>query len=317
MADDGDEATPVTPDEAFAVLGNEARLEIVRALGEAGGPLGFSELHDRVGVRDSGQFNYHLDQLVGHFVAKDEDGYRLRRPGRHVVEAILSGAVTATPTVERTRVDRTCQYCGAPVEIIWRSGSIELYCSECPGTYGTRGDVPDLAGDTGYLGRTPLPPAGLQDRDPADALDAGWTWGGLELLAISAGMCPRCSATIDRVVRVCEDHDTSQGLCETCDGLKQVRLSVYCTNCIYESGGDFLIHLLAQTPVLAFLADHGYNPVAPSKGRSIRHLQAVYEEDLERVEPFRATFTIPADDETLVLTVDDGLEIVDVERRPA
>lgn len=314
MASDGADAGTIPPDEAFAILGNETRLEIVRALGEADDPLGFSALHDRVAVRDSGQFNYHLDQLLGHFVEKEDDGYRLRRPGRRVVEAILSGAVTETPDFERTRVDRPCQYCGAPVEIVWRSGSIELYCSECPGTYGRRGGTEELDDESGYLGRTPLPPAGLQDRTPEVALQAAWTWGGLELLAMSAGICPRCAATLERTVDVCEDHDASDGLCPKCEALKQVRVHAHCTNCIHESGGDFIIHLLAHTPVLSFLTDHDLNPVAPSAGTSLHRLQSLYEEDVESVDPFRATFTIPADDEALDVTVDDDLDVVAVER---
>ena len=62
------------PDEAFVTLGNETRIEILRALQDAGGPLAFSELRDRVGVDDPGQFNYHLGKLAGHFVRKDEGG---------------------------------------------------------------------------------------------------------------------------------------------------------------------------------------------------------------------------------------------------
>jgi len=51
---DGSESSTLSPDDAFRVLGNETRMEILRALGDADGPLPFSELHDRVGTRDSG-----------------------------------------------------------------------------------------------------------------------------------------------------------------------------------------------------------------------------------------------------------------------
>lgn len=62
---DTDEPTPLTPEEAFAVLGNEIRVDILRALWEAGEPLAYSELQERIGVCDSGRFNYHLRKLVG------------------------------------------------------------------------------------------------------------------------------------------------------------------------------------------------------------------------------------------------------------
>jgi DNA-binding transcriptional ArsR family regulator len=56
---------PVTPDEAFAALGDPTRIAILRALFEdPHEPTAFSDLRRAVGVRDSGQFNYHLGELV-------------------------------------------------------------------------------------------------------------------------------------------------------------------------------------------------------------------------------------------------------------
>ena len=69
MTDDG---ATLAPDDAFELLGNETRVRILQTLGTADEPVPFSELHDRVGLRDSGQFNYHLDRLVGHFLQKTD-----------------------------------------------------------------------------------------------------------------------------------------------------------------------------------------------------------------------------------------------------
>ena len=74
-------ATMLSPEEAFSVLGNRARLEILQTLGEADDTLAYSELFARMEYDDSGNFSYHLDKLVGHFVAKTDAGYVLRRPG--------------------------------------------------------------------------------------------------------------------------------------------------------------------------------------------------------------------------------------------
>jgi len=318
MSEDGaGQPGPATPDEAFALLGDETRLDIVRELGAADDPLAFSALHDRVDVRDSGQFNYHLEKLVGHFVAKTDGGYRLSRAGRRVVEAILSGAVTEEPGLERTAIDETCRYCGADVEIVWRSGSLEMYCTECAGRYGNRAGDGELPGDGGYLGRMPLPPAGLQDRTPDEVLQAAWAWGGLEILAMSAGICPRCSATVDRTVDVCADHDASEGLCPTCEALHRVTVGVECGNCIFTSGGDFAIVLLANTDLLAFLADHGNNPVLPASSAALYRILGDYAEAVHSTDPFHASFTFTAGADTITLTVDDDLEVVSVQREPA
>lgn len=71
-ADEG--GAGLSPDDAFGLLGNETRLAILQALGDAADPLSFSELRDRVWVSDSGQFNYHLDQLTGPFVGQTDEG---------------------------------------------------------------------------------------------------------------------------------------------------------------------------------------------------------------------------------------------------
>ena len=122
------EATPLSPDEAFSVLGDQARLGILRALATADGPLAYVELYDAVEYDDSSNFSYHLDKLVGHFVRKTDDGYRLYDAGRRVVEAVVSGAVTDT----RGRTDRDRK----AVPFLWsrghrgfpaRSGRTELY----------------------------------------------------------------------------------------------------------------------------------------------------------------------------------------------
>lgn len=133
----GDETTPLSPDDAFGVLGNQTRMEILQTLSRADGPLSFSELCDRVGVSGSGQFNYHLGELTGHFVKNAENGYLLDDPGRRVIEAILSGATTDTPRVEPTEIDFDCHHCGAPVEVSYDRGTMQMSCSACSGHFST------------------------------------------------------------------------------------------------------------------------------------------------------------------------------------
>ena len=111
---DRSDTSALPPDEGFEVLGNETRMEILRALGEAGEPLQFSELRERVGVRDSGQLNYHLERVVGQFVRKRGRLRSARRAGAWS-RSSSSGVVTETPVVEPTRIDHPCHYCGSPI----------------------------------------------------------------------------------------------------------------------------------------------------------------------------------------------------------
>lgn len=69
MTGNVEKSSVLSPDAAFCALGNGTRIRILQTLGEAHDRLSFSELCDRVGIRHGGQFHYHLDELVGHFVA--------------------------------------------------------------------------------------------------------------------------------------------------------------------------------------------------------------------------------------------------------
>jgi DNA-binding transcriptional ArsR family regulator len=301
-----DEAAGPAPDEAFAALGNETRMAILRALGEAGTSLSFSELRDRVGVRDSGQFNYHLDRLVGHFVRRSDEGYELRRAGERVVESVLSGAVTEAPEVGPTEVEQSCQYCGTQVLMGYREERTRLFCTECPGIYGPEG--PD---DHGLLGTLFLPPAGIEGQTPSELLRAAYTWGGLATMSAVGGVCPRCSATVEESVEVCEAHERADGVCDACGGRYAVGVRFRCTNCIYDRAGAFGAALLANLDLLQFLTEHGVNPVGQSS-RSAVGVAMDYEEDVISAEPFQARFTYTVGGDAITLTVDDDLSVVDV-----
>jgi hypothetical protein len=310
-----DRAETPSPDEAFATLGSETRLSILQALGAADRPLAFSTLFDRVDVDDSGRFNYHLGRLVGHFVGKTDAGYELTQAGRRVIEAVLSGAVTDAPVVERTRLDQPCHYCGAPIEVSYRQDRVLKYCTDCPGRNRAPSGVPDAPAE-GYLGSLPLPPAGVQGRTPSEVYEAAWTWANLEFLAEAAGVCSRCSAALSESVTVCEDHTDVDDVCAACGNRHAVEFYADCPNCINDLRGPFVLKLVSHTELLGFLTDHDLNPVAPSR-ENIAAVDAVhmdYEEEVCSRAPFEARFTFSADGDTLSLTVDDDLQVVDVER---
>ena len=315
MAGSEDVADRLSPEDAFAVLGNETRLGILRALGEADGPVAFSELYDGVDVDDSGQFNYHLDKLVGHFVHKGEDGYFLREPGQRVVEAVLSGAVTETPEMERTGVDLSCRICEAPVEARWIEGSVELYCTSCDGAWSQARGGPPRGGDaeTGYLGRLLLPPAGLRDRDPDEVVQTAWTWTILEILSSANGICPRCSGPIERTVSVCTAHEYGGGVCESCHHRYAITASFHCTNCVFSTGGSGGLAVIGHPAMFAFLSDQGFDPIQPADTGVVEAIHQGYTEEILGTDPLDARFTFEADSSTLILRVDEELNVTAVD----
>ena len=93
---EGQTATGVAPEEAFSALGHEIRVAILRTLWEAE-TAAYSEVKERVGVRDSGQFNYHLGKLVDHFVERTVEGYHLSEAGQQTMQAIHAGIFDELP----------------------------------------------------------------------------------------------------------------------------------------------------------------------------------------------------------------------------
>ena len=306
-----EESETISPEEAFSVLGDETRLQILQTLGEADDPLAFAELFDRVEYDDTANFNYHLKQLNGHFVRKTDEGYALRHAGRRIIEAILSGAVTDPPVIERRPVDTPCPLCGGQMEVSYRKERLSAYCTDCGGTRSESSDTVDgptgAAGD--IIGSVGLPSAGVHGRTPTELLRAAEIWSVAHGQATTRGVCPRCSAPVDRSVHVCENHDATDGRCEACGQRFAVTTAVSCTNCIVSGESAFTSYLLGTTEVMAFLLDHGVDPIRPESF----HLRE-YEETVLSVDPFEARFTFTADNETLTLTVDDDLSVVEVKR---
>ena len=88
--------SPTIPPSIGALLADETRIRILSELYavrvdevEPDG-LQFSTLRRRVGVADSGRFNYHLDQLSDKLVMKTEDKYRLTPAGERLVRALVA-----------------------------------------------------------------------------------------------------------------------------------------------------------------------------------------------------------------------------------
>lgn len=310
MTDDPEAERWLSPDEAFEALGNETRVEILRALALEDEPMSFTTLRNDLGIRQGGRFTYHLDKLVGHFVSKTDDGYVLRDPGRRVVEAILSGAVTGDQVLEPTTIDFPCRHCGEPVEVRYDHGTMRLSCTGCSGHFDPATDPGEVAdAESGTLANIRMPPAGIQGRSAEEVLRASATWGHLTSHALACGVCPRCSATLDRAVRICEDHDTSGDTCDRCGSRFVVKIDITCSNCTYDARTSAVILALPVPEVLVFVGEQGLNTTS----RGIEWGWE-FEEEVVSTEPFEGRFTFSIDGDEITLTVNDDLEVVSVTR---
>lgn len=309
---DETDASTLAPDEAFAVLGNETRIQILQYLGEADGRLTFSELRERLGRPDSGQFNYHLNQVVGHFVSKTDDGYELRQPGTRVIEAILSGAVTGAPEMEATPVDVACLYCGGGTEVSYRQERLLWRCTECAGTFADREATSEAFGTlpTGTIDLAYLPAAGVDDRTPREMLEASDIWSAAEDVALSNGVCPRCSGTVEDTVTVCENHDGDEGVCERCHTRRGVTVSSECANCSHTTEGTLLFHLLGDPTFRSVFDSRGVDVMAtPPEEMSAFN---IVDHEVLGTDPFRARITHAVEGDEVSLIVDDELTVTEV-----
>ncbi|MFW6152865.1 MAG: ArsR/SmtB family transcription factor [Halobacteriota archaeon] len=302
---------PLTSEEAFKMLGNESRLSILQALGDADGPLPFAELYEPLDLPDSANLAYHLDILRDHFVTRTDDGYELTEAGRQVVIAVAIGMGTPAPSRPHEPVSISCAFCGAQVEVFYRDEHVHLFCTGCDGLVVGTPRANDEE-SSGFIGRMRLPPAGVHGRTAAELLDAATTWSHLDLLSRADDVCPRCSAAMEHELDLCGNHDLSGGLCERCGRRYAIGLRSLCTNCIHSMRTYFGLYLMDEPDLVAFVARHGINPVTDGIEWGWE-----FDEELLSTDPFRARFTLELDGDRIAFRVDDGFEVVAVERSSA
>jgi hypothetical protein len=222
----------VAPAEAFSIVGNETRLAILEALWEADcEPVRFSRLRERVGLRDSAQFNYHLDKLTDQFVRKREEGYELRTAGAKVVQAVLAGSFNQHPELEPFPVEGECVDCGGPLEARYADERLAVRCRDCGRRHGDY----------------PFPPGGLNDRTREEIVEAfDQRVRHLHCLA-KDGVCPECGGRMETTLR--EDERCCLGVA--------LRADHVCQQCGHELCSAPGLALLDQSDVVAFHRDHG------------------------------------------------------------
>jgi YD repeat-containing protein len=227
----------ISPHEAFALLADRNRFDIIGVLAEASEqPLQFNELHRRSNFDDSGQFNYHLDQLVGPFVRKTEEGYELRHAARIAYRLAVSGLLSDRGEANITTVDETCAQCGADqLAAVYEGDRFWVRCPEC----GRRATV------------APFPPRALTnyETDRAPVAFDRYTMGSV--LRAAENVCPWCASSLTASLQ--PSHDTWPAVdwvirreCDHCQGwihtrvYDLLRLHPAVISFYYERGVDVL-----------------------------------------------------------------------------
>lgn len=305
--------------DAFELLANETRLAILLALWEAAVPhadhsgVPFSDLRERVGMRDSGQFNYHLGKLEDRFVRKTENGYELRRTGRKLVQSIIAGTGINEPTLEPTEIDAPCPRCGAPTAITYDNAYVYQVCTECSG----EGDVGDEHPAGMLIGWT-FEPTGLTNRTAEEVFTASTIKNFGRIAMRFEEICPECSGPVEWSLDICEEHEVpSLSECPNCGRADAILVRETCTVCKSGGYGSPGIKVLLHPAVISFFYERGveigftgdtdYDDV-------IRTLALVeeFQEEVVSTDPPRVRITVYHDDDELVLTLDEDMNVVEV-----
>jgi hypothetical protein len=311
-ADDQPLVEEADPDAAFAALTSDRRVAILRALWDADGPLSFSALREAVGRPDSGQFNYHLDRLVGRFATRTDAGYELTQAGMHLYGALQAGAYTAAGAVGPVTLAEPCPTCGGDRTFRYDAERVRVACGDCG------------------LGHTfGVPPAALAAYDRAEVPAVAGRFLRTSVRRLNAGFCPYCDGQVRARVRTIEGPDLTndgsddghevEGEGERGDGasvpaedLSDLPLVEYrCRGCGSAPTLGLTLALLDHPAVVSFHYHRGRDATDGSVWRF-----AGVDPDSQRVrsrDPFRAAVTYGADGDSLTLVVDDALDVVAVE----
>lgn len=313
--DDAAQPNAAAKNEAFKLLSDETRLELLEILWEAhdpaeSTPMRFADLREEVTVDDPGQVHYHLDQLTTHFVRHSEEGYELRESGKRIVRMLLSGTALDEPEIDPVEIDGSCPYCGGQPLYSYRDGWRYVECSDCNVRC-----VPSFP--PGVISMSEFPPSGLRDRTPDEISQADWIWRAHRRASVMDGVCPECAGSMPITgINICDNHrpdwDEYQ-FCENCESIFRMIVSHICQQCKYRWSLPISNYLTLEPAVISFYYDHG---IEFDFGTSEQFgLLLDVEKELRSEDPLRIQMTISLGGEELHLTFDDQLDVVSTDRR--
>lgn len=291
--------TEPPPEEVFATVGDKRRIEILWILHSAyvrGPPyeLSFSELHSRITADiNTSQSNYHLQQLVGHFVEKTDDGYRLRAAGRNLCQALRAGVFH--PPQDRITADAEfdCHYCQTPVEAIFDEERIDVQCPGCKYI---------------YIGKAVELPLGEFD-NPSAAFKQFSKYINHKIRGFARGVCTNCGNALG--AKICKCDELNIQIMQPQD---KVAVDRSCNHCGHRGYLAMGVALLTDPQLLCFCYEHGVDVLSTPFWELEFAATSQYTTVLSS-EPWKVGLHVTYGDDTLELIVDGDLNIIKRNRR--
>lgn len=281
----------VDPNEAFSLVASETRFVVLQALwglttGTGRSSVSFADLRDASGITDSGQFNYHLDQLTPQFVRKLDGEYQLTTAGRRVVGAAFSGSLTDMETTIDPRPVRNCPECGGTIALSYGNGRMVVECRDC------ENHEADM--------QTPPALVATADTDELETLLGKHLL--TEIQRLNRGFCLYCGGLLEAEFQ----RDDKGRLHE------EWSVSFSCEVCGHVSYSLVAGVVLDHPAVVSLLHEAGID----LRETPLWELDPLLNAD-ERVaaeDPLRVETTIETDDAALTLRLNESLSVVEYER---
>lgn len=278
-----------TQEAAFASAGSEHRLEILETLKAAAtsgeSPLPFSKLRERVAIDDPGRLGYHLRQLDGRFLERTEEGYMLNSPGRNVVQITASGAFV-DPESRVIEAPGTCPNCADALEASYEDGWLTIRCIGCesPLTVWT------------------FPPRAAAERHGDELAQAFDCWVRHRISQVVDGVCPDCGGQVN--FRGTTTSFSDVWLFD--------RLPLYeCQGCYAQFCPTFGMTVIDVNEVRSFYRERDrdiqsnafwtFEPCVTDAQTTIQ------------VDPLRVVIRFVAEEDVLIVRLDDGLNVTSIE----
>jgi hypothetical protein len=290
------------PHEAFATLGDESRIEIMRAIAEAQATattaepaqveLAFSEIYDRVDVDGTSKLSYHLGELTGTFLRKGENGYSFTHAGEQIVRIVLSGNYEQPPAYGPIETDGRCPFCESEsLESELNHQYFSVHCREC--------ERP-VAGH-------PVTPAQIRSFDESTVPDVVARKMAAQYRQIRQGICIGCSGRLSTELVGEEDLPP--------ESRYQFLVRDRCQHCLRRYNSP-LVYCVAYHPAsVAFHWEHGIDMTATGMWE-LAQVADEHDWHAERVseDPDEFRVVLKYDDDTLHLSLDSDAEVTRTER---
>ncbi|WP_423745829.1 hypothetical protein V5735_07710 (plasmid) [Haladaptatus sp. SPP-AMP-3] len=299
----------VASTEALTLIGNDVRAGILNALSDARGgegnppALSFSELRSRVGTDvDSSRFNYHLQQLVGEFVERRDDGhsqlvetvveqegtgYALRPEGTMLTRTIRATTDGDGASLSPTELDTDCYFCGEPVEAMYEHALFKIQCPGCS-----------------YLYEYDFTPPGVLHGDDGSTVAQASEYNRSVRLAFARGVCHLCGNAVDTTF--VEPSETGYPRPDQ----RAVCINRSCDRCNHRNYLRLGEALLGNPDLISFCHERGLD-VTTTPIWKLEFATTDRHVTVRSTDPWEVALRVTLDGDTLELVVDEELSVVE------